>query len=558
MSCGDNDTQEQEQLMPRRRQVRRVDKSICQKCRQTKSMYIIRNVTFCKTCFEAAVFSRFTKSLHPPLKSPTSSRSAASSGYRPPTQPGSALIALSTGCGSTTLLDLLLTRRYIGKGDDRVVDKTKGEKEPVWRKGWVCYVDFSGVIGEVERRDEGQGQREGSRMEEVKKWVEGRENGLGWVGLRAEDVFDKGLRNRLRAVAGMPVQDDKEETAAHWAVDLKDHALPLLPLSSPSSSSSSPTTTLTHLRNLLTSLPPSSRPQLLSHILSSLLTTVAHTLPHISHVLMGETSTRQAERLISGTALGRGWQLPLELAAVRAEPALPSLGHLISSAEAEAEAKAEGEKRKIIGFTWLKPMSDLTAKEAAIYCHLRSLSSFTYNARHWDSAGPPPAAGKMKGGVKSLEMLTENFIAGLGASHPATVSTINRTGGKLVFPGKEEDRPYCPVCQMPVDPSALEWKSRTALTFLATKTEPTVINKQQQPQHDEIERLAPLLCYSCLTTLTPPTIVSKAKTKAQTAGLNVNGDEPVLLPVWVNEGVKRRQVGRGEMKDEIKEFLIEQ
>lgn len=109
-----------------------------------------------------------------------------------------------------------------------------------------------------------------------------------------------------------------------------------------------------------------------------------------------------------------------------------------------------------------------------------------------------------------------------------------------------------------MDPSALEWKSRTALTFLATKTEPTAINKQQQPQHDEIETLAPLLCYSCLTTLTPPTIVSKAKVKAQTAGLNVNGDEPVLLPVWVNEGVKRRQVGRGEMKDEIKEFLIEE
>ncbi|EAL21965.1 hypothetical protein CNBC1050 [Cryptococcus deneoformans B-3501A] len=504
-----------------------------------------------RTCFEAAVFSRFTKSLHPPLKSPTSSRSAASSGYRPPAQSGSALIALSTGCGSTTLLDLLLTRRYIGKGDDRVVDKTKGEKEPVWRKGWVCYVDFSSVVGEIERQGEGQGQREGSRMEEVKKWVEGRENGLGWVGLRAEDVFDRGLRNRLRLLAGLPIRDDKQEVAAQWAVDLKDHALPL---SSPSSSSSPSPTPLTHLRNLLSSLPPSSRPQLLSHILSSLLTTVAHTLPHISHVLMGETSTRQAERLISGTALGRGWQLPLELAAVRAEPALSSLEHLITSAEAEAE----GENKENIGFTWLKPMSDLTAKEAAIYCHLRSLSSFTYNARHWDSAGPPPAAGKTKGGVKSLEMLTENFIAGLGASHPATVSTINRTGAKLVFPGKEEDRPYCPVCQMPVDPSALEWKSRTALTFLSTKTEPTAISKQQQPQHGETEALAPLLCYSCLTTLTPPTVVSKAKAKAQTAGLTVNGDEPVLLPVWVNEGVKRRQMGRREMKDEIKEFLIEE
>lgn len=132
----------------------------------------------------------------------------------------------------------------------------------------------------------------------------------------------------------------------------------------------------------------------------------------------------------------------------------------------------------------------------------------------------------------------------------SNVSNDERRGGR-----KNKSLIYL---SRPVDPSALEWKSRTALTFLATKTEPTVINKQQQSQHDEIERLAPLLCYSCLTTLTPPTIVSKAKAKAQTAGLNVNGDEPVLLPVWVNEGVKRRQVGRGEMKDEIKEFLIEE
>lgn len=123
--------------------------------------------------------------------------------------------------------------------------------------------------------------------------------------------------------------------------------------------------------------------------------------------------------------------------------------------------------------------------------------------------------------------------------------------------GQKKNKPLIYVYR-PVDPSALEWKSRTALTFLSTKTEPTAISKQQQPQHDETEALAPLLCYSCLTTLTPPTVVSKGKAKAQTVGLTVNGDEPVLLPVWVNEGVKRRQVGRGEMKDEIKEFLIEE
>lgn len=109
-----------------------------------------------------------------------------------------------------------------------------------------------------------------------------------------------------------------------------------------------------------------------------------------------------------------------------------------------------------------------------------------------------------------------------------------------------------------MDPSALAWKSRTALTSLSTKTQPITISKEQQHQHGETETLAPLLCYSCLTTLTPPTVVSKAKTRTQMAGLDVNGDEPILLPVWVNEGVKRRQVGREKMKDEIKDFLIEE
>lgn len=108
-----------------------------------------------------------------------------------------------------------------------------------------------------------------------------------------------------------------------------------------------------------------------------------------------------------------------------------------------------------------------------------------------------------------------------------------------------------------MDPSALEWKSRTALTSLSTKAQPITISKEQQHQHGETETLAPFLCYSCLTTLTPPTVVSKAKTRTQMAVLDVNGDEPILLPVWVTECVKRRQVGREKMKDEIKDFLIE-
>ena len=40
------------------------------------------------------------------------------------------------------------------------------------------------------------------------------------------------------------------------------------------------------------------------------------------------------------------------------------------------------------------------------------------------------------------------FIAALNVTHPATVSTITRTGDKLVFPGGNARDCLCPLCQM--------------------------------------------------------------------------------------------------------------
>lgn len=155
-----------------------------------------------------------------------------------------------------------------------------------------------------------------------------------------------------------------------------------------SSSSSTSTPPLESLRNLLSSLPPPSRPSLLSRILDHLLTLAANSLPDISHLLLGETSSRQAERIVSGTALGRGWALPLELAAAYK---LPSLG--------------DDEVSRV---TQLKPIKDITIREAAIWCHLAKIPSV--NSRGWGGIkgkddGKRDARGK--GGVASLEMLTE-------------------------------------------------------------------------------------------------------------------------------------------------------
>ncbi|KAK8865669.1 hypothetical protein IAR55_000814 [Kwoniella newhampshirensis] len=514
MSCGNNPdgqgTAEEEQVaMPRRKQVRRVDRNTCQRCKMSRSMYVIRSVTYCRPCFETALYGRFIKLLHPPLKSThpsSSSRNAVSHAVRPPSQSGDVLIALSSGAGSTVMLDQLLSRSYVGRGDGASTDKTRGEKEPVWGKGWVVYVEFAGALEGVE-----------DRLDEIKGWVEGLNKGLGWVGIRAEDVFDGDLKDRLRRLAGVVTEDGKQEDIRRGiAVDLKDPELPLFPLPSSSASSAKP---LDHLRSLLASLPPPSRPALLSNILSSLLTFVSQTIPNISHLLLGETSTRQAQRLISGTASGRGWSLPLDLASAR---------------------KDDG------GLVRLKPMKDISVKEAAVYCRLKGLDGFTRNDRRWDAAGP---AGKRdargKGGVTSLEMLTEQFIAGLSVSHPSTVSTINRTGDKLVFPGQANDSPTCPVCQLPVDPSALEWKSRSALTSLLTKTNPPSLSDPK----DSSTPLAPLLCYACLTTFTPSTVASRT-----------NKNEPVPLPFWIAENVARRHgrpVERSQMKNTINAFLIQ-
>ncbi|WVQ97042.1 hypothetical protein IAU59_004152 [Kwoniella sp. CBS 9459] len=544
--------------MPRKKRVRRVDKSLCQRCQASKSMYIIRNVTYCKECFDSAFYARISKILNPALKGfnsfTTSRRSALLKGSRAPRQTGDAVIALSSGAGSTSMVEMLVSREFIGKGDGKIADLTKGEKEVVWDKGWVVYVEFAGVLDGLE-----------DRSEVIKQWVDGLGPGVKYIGLRAEDVFDVGLKGRLQQLGGSHdgVVTGVDGAASTFALDVTDPNLPLFPI--PESSSSSTTTPLEHLRALIASLPPASRPALLSSILNSLLTLTAQTLPNITHLLLGETSTRQASRLIAGTALGKGWSLPLELNTV----------HQVDER-----------------LMRLKPMKDITTKEAAIYCHLRGLSGWTRNERRWEAAGPKGKRdARGKGAVASLEQLTEHFIAGLSVTHPATVSTINRTGDKLVYPGLDKDKnkdqeeaPNCPVCQLPVDPSALEWKSRTALTSLPSKTVPssgsTLTSISPSPNSSltpeasansdgsllgpgpaSASALAPLLCYGCLTTFTPPTVGSKlAKAEAAAAA------KPVQLPIWISENIRvrtptsgpaaRKEVSRDEMRDTIGEYLI--
>lgn len=100
------------------------------------------------------------------------------------------------------MLDMLTRGGYIGDGTEKTVDKTKGEKEVIWERGYAVYVEFAGVVEGGEDRTEWMKQIAQSR-------------GLEFVGLKAEDVFDTSLVERLGGV-----EDQAVDAAFH--VDLKD------------------------------------------------------------------------------------------------------------------------------------------------------------------------------------------------------------------------------------------------------------------------------------------------------------------------------------------------
>ena len=90
------------------------------------------------------------------------------------------------------MYDMLSRGGYVGTGEEtKVADITKGEKEIIWEKGYVVYVDFSGALRA------GTGGEEAD-VEWMRRLVEDR--GMVFVALRAEDAFDPSLAERLGGV----------------------------------------------------------------------------------------------------------------------------------------------------------------------------------------------------------------------------------------------------------------------------------------------------------------------------------------------------------------------
>jgi cytoplasmic tRNA 2-thiolation protein 2 len=153
------------------------------------------------------------------------------------------------------------------------------------------------------------------------------------------------------------------------------------------------------------------RQELLLHLRRAVLLRAARELG-CAKVLTGETGTVLAVELLAGVAGGAG----------------AGLAHRVGWRDGR-----DGE------VALLRPLRELSVKEAALYGHLQGLRA----------GGGGPAWARGQDPFYSLRSLTEQFLVGLQLSFPATVPTVGRTGDKLSPGGAEGEG--CALCQGGLD-----------------------------------------------------------------------------------------------------------
>ncbi|XP_068811640.1 cytoplasmic tRNA 2-thiolation protein 2 [Struthio camelus] len=239
-------------------------------------------------------------------------------------------------------------------------------------------------------------------------------------------------------------------------------------------------------------------------------------------VMMGDSCTRVAVKLLTNLALGRGAFLAMDTG-------------FMDNRHGDVAV--------------VRPMREYMAKEIAFYNHFFGVPTIV-----------TPALRAKRREKTSIHRLMEDFLLGLQAEFPSTISTVYRTGEKLSTapaeagsePGAEPQR--CLLCLCALDTLAEE----------DLALEPTLIVEEAAAQRPPgpagdscchagtqgsccrssltpgvVSRAAylPLLCYSCRLTF---------KEMGQ----------PDTLPPYVRSEAQRRS-HRAEMKQQIQEFLLE-
>ncbi|KAK2460330.1 hypothetical protein APHAL10511_007719 [Amanita phalloides] len=475
MSCDNPAATEKDDIMLRRP---KFDKSKnCVKCKDHRGNVVIRHAVFCKACFFPFVTAKFKRALDPFIneKADISRRKVLRAS-------GNLLLGFSGGVGSTILLDVI-SQHYISPATETVSGNPKGGKDhprndQVWKKVYVCYVETCNAFPE--------NARDGT--EDIRKVVQQYEN-VEFIPLHIENAFDNGW---WLGHGGSAEFSD-------IALDMSDEGLSLASESRVRSLSPSEA-----LRLYLSHLPTQTAiATTIQAFIRRLLLQTAYTTQS-SHVLLGTSLTSLAIAHISSIAQGGGFAVKEE-AQEEWNPTSTTI----------PEAR-EGRSIKVI-----RPLRDVGMKECGAWVWWRGL-------RVVGSKGYP-------GTKQEISALTRDFIVGLEADYPSTVSTIARTCAKVE--PKEKSEMVCVMCERPAQRDIEGWKSRISIRDYPDLPDPSRVKElrpssciPEQALDIRPETLTGHLCYLCHTTL-----VSKSSRGVPfISGASERTDGLVALPVWVN------------------------
>ncbi|KAF7687911.1 cytoplasmic tRNA 2-thiolation protein 2 [Silurus meridionalis] len=244
-----------------------------------------------------------------------------------------------------------------------------------------------------------------------------------------------------------------------------------------------------------------------------------------SKVMMGDSCTRLAIKVLTNVSLGRG-------AALAADTAFSD--------------------SRYGDVVMLRPMREYSSKEIGFYNRLFEVQSVFI-----------PGLDTKAANKASIQRLTESFVVKLQADFPSTVSTVYRTSEKLhtACPPQSsttEPAPKCLLCLCALDTKITDDASAFRATLLSKKLSRGPLEEKkhsdagccqgkEQACRDggccstsrvpAATDLKSLLCYSCRLTIKDLTAVDS-------------------LPPYITSEAEKRQ-RRAAMKKEIGEFLLE-
>lgn len=379
---------------------------LCIKCKTSKPQVAIRRqILYCKKCFVRAFVVKFRSAI-------------AKSRKRSPTPRTRVMVAFSGGPSSSAMVKLMADYQNTEKNTKSIES---------------FYTDV--VVGHVDESILFSGYEDDAICDIAKQ------NGLDTAVSRLEDVFDMDNKMLIELVhAKLEPGASRNQLCARIVAD--------------EGSKLSKKEQLLALFASLGSL--TNKEEMLSTLKTYLLVQLARKT-QCGVLLVGESSTRLATKIIALTSRGRGYSLPFEVG-----------------------AETSWFKDVVI----YRPMRDCIMKEVGFFNRWTEQPSVVV---------PTFSTGLLN--RSSIDRLTESFVVGLDRDFPSTVPTVCRTMEKLAPQAGVLEAPVCILCQMPAEIDAHVWRSRLTVSSTANSSEP------ESSGDSSLLDVTPHLCYSCQTTL---------------------------------------------------------